>query len=364
MSIQARQKWDEKIKNELPIIRELLSTIGVTLDEIQPNLIGEKFLMKTDKFGLTGTYTPENAKVMIKASNHKNGIKELEADRKVSHIVDKLSFSNEKIKTAKEYFYGDLGGYRILVQEFLDQQKALIQLPLEDQYYISMRGFSVLESFYLTTKSHYTEVKKHFPILTAKDYLKTFSKYLKNIHNILNDPIVDEKLDQSYTLFRQNLKLVDKFSAYLVHEDFVPHNFRVYNNILYFIDHEALRFGNKYESWARYVNWMLVQYPPMEEKLVEHVRKLGTEDYLNLRMMRLLKCAQLINYYAETLAKTSGDTYDLNVRRFNLWIEVLVSLTNDRKLHPSFIEEYKQARDVLRTDDEKQRQKLLRITTS
>lgn len=362
MSIQARQKWDEKIKSELPIIRELLSTIGVTLDEIQPNLIGEKFLMKTDKFVLNGVYAPEKARVIVKISNHKAGIKELEADRHIAQVVDKLSFSTEKIKTAKEYFYGDLGGYRVMVQEFLDQPEALIKLKLEDQYYISMRGFSVLESFYLAAKSHYKEVKSHFPILTGKDYLKTFSKYLKSVHKILNDPSVDSKLDDAYSLFKKHLKLIDKYSTYLVHEDFVPHNFRIYNNILYFIDHEALRFGNKYESWARYVNWMLVQNPPMEEKLVQHVQKIGPEDYLNLRMMRLLKCAQLITYYAETLAKTSGDTYTLNLRRFNLWLEVLVALTNDRKLHSSFIEEYKQARDVLRTDDEKQRQKLLKIT--
>jgi hypothetical protein len=148
----------------------------------------------------------------------------------------------------------------------------------------------------------------------------------------------------------------------MVHEDFVPHNFRIKDNVLYFLDAEAVQFGNKYESWARFINFMIFHNSELEKKLTQYVKEKGSEEYLSFRLMRILKAVQLLNYYTENLSKTTGNENILTKKRLEFWIQIIDHLIMDREIHQSYIEGYKNARDSLRSDEEKERQKLSKIS--
>lgn len=363
MEIDAKKIWNDKINKELPIIKALLLDLGYELDEIQPNLMGEKFLMKIDKFVLSAVRIADGKKVIVKVSKDKNGIQEITADRDAMRNLKKMSFALDTIKIAEEYYFDKVSGYTVFIVEFLDQKESMMKLPLEEQFYVTLRAFDILENIYLATKEHKKEVAGKFTVLTAKDYLKKFLQYRDNINKILNDPEVDEKISTAKNMFKENMKAVERYENFFVHEDFVQQNFRFVDNILYFIDHEALQFGNLYETQARYLNFMLIYSPSLERKYMEYFKKKheAEEDkIISLKMMRMLKCTQLLDFYAKSLEKTDGKDYELSKARFSFWLDVLENLMNDTELHHSILTEMITTRDRLRSPEEIERQKMIK----
>lgn len=361
MQIDGKTLWEQKINKELPIIEALVLDLGYKLDAIQPNLMGEKFLMKVDKFILSATRIKDNKKVIIKISKDKAGIKEIKNDRAASQNLKNLSFAKDTIKVAEEIFFKKVGDYQVYIVEFLEQKDSLMKLPLEEQFYITLRAFDILENIYLSTKEHKKLVKDKFPILKAEDYLKRFLKYRDDINKILNDPEVNEKVSFAKNVFKQNLDIVKKFENFLVHEDFVQQNFRLQNGVLYFIDHEALQFGNLYETQARFLNFMMVHSPKLEKKYLEYFKQQNRPDKeLALRMMRLFKCTQLLDYYAKSLEKSRGNEYKLSKVRFDFYLDVLENLSNNTPVHDSLVTEYENTRNSLRSKEEVERQKLIK----
>lgn len=356
-----KKEWESKIATELPKVKGLLLELGYQLDEIQPNLMGEKFLMKIDKFILSAKRISDGQKVIVKISKDSNGIKEIEADRNASKNLEKLPFALDSIKIAEEYYFDKKSGYIIFIIEFLEQETSLMKLPLDEQFYITLRAFDVLENIYLATKEHKKYVKDKFAIYTGELYLQKFTEYRDTINSILNDPHVDSIISSAKNLFLDNLNSVKKFEDFFVHEDFVQQNFRIKKDMLYFIDHEALRFGNLFETQARYLNFMLVHSPLLEKKYIEHLKiNKDPERLTSLRMMRLLKCTQLLEYYAKSLQKTQGNEYAISKIRFDFWLSVLEHLMNDSVIHESIVNEFKDARNKLRSPEEIERQKLIK----
>ena len=72
--------------------------------------------------------------------------------------------------------------------------------------------------------------------------------------------------------------------------------------------------------------------------------------------MRIYRLGEIIWYYTDTLDKTSGDLHALEKKRIIFWSEVLRALLNDSPLEESVRKAYIQARDALRSAEEKQRQ--------
>ncbi len=362
MKFDAKKAWEQKMNVELPKVTKTLEELGYSLAEVQPNLIGEKFLMKTSKFVLIGVRTSDKKKVIIKITHEREGKKELKKEREATENLKNLTLVRDSIKIASELYYGVHNGYLILINEFLEQDEVFVRLPIEEQFFLSLRAFSILESFYIATHEHERHVKKRFPFLTARKYLRRFKGYKKSILKALNNPEVEETLDRAYKTFKKNLPIVEKFSTYMVHEDFVPHNFRIQDDMLYFIDHEAILFGNKHETWARFINFMTLHNPRLESKLLEYVAEKGKEEYTSLRMMQALKCTQLIEYYASSLEKCKGDVFELTKKRIFFWKTALEHILDDTQLHESIVKEFRGDRDSLRTQDEIERQRLLKNT--
>ena len=77
--------------------------------------------------------------------------------------------------------------------------------------------------------------------------------------------------------------VIERYSGFLTHNDFVPHNLRVSGKEVYLLDYSSMLFGNKYESWARFLNFMIHHNRPLELALANYVRtNRGEEEYLEL----------------------------------------------------------------------------------
>jgi len=126
---------------------------------------------------------------------------------------------------------------------------------------------------------------------------------------------------------------------------------------MYLLDWSSLEFGNKHESWARFLNFMTLYNPALETLLIEYVEhNRAPEERESLQLMRLYRLCELITYYANTLHKSEGDLLKLNQTRVQFWHDVLLVEITNQRVSPSLVTEYTNSRDQLRSQSEKERQ--------
>lgn len=348
--------------NELSTISALLKPLGFSLDELQPYISGERYLMAGGKLVLAGTEEKNGVKVIIKASRNKDGKKEIESEKKSRDLMRTLSFADKKILLPEERYFGTKGDYVFLIMRFIPQEKVFVAHTIEEQFFIAISAFETQESFHATTFEHLRAIKNVFPTLYSAEYLDNFNRLKDSILNTLPDESLRKELGKAGIFLKENTATIDRYSNYLTHTDFVPHNFRLAEHTLYMLDcvpnYATIHFGNKYEGWARFINYMTLHSPALERLLVDYIRRdRGEDQYLSLRLMRIYKIAFLLDYYARALAKTAGDLHELTKARLVYWTEMLAAVLRDEPLAPTVTAQYIATRNRLRTEEEKARQR-------
>jgi hypothetical protein len=105
---------------------------------------------------------------------------------------------------------------------------------------------------------------------------------------------------------------------------------------------------------------MMLYNPALEQALLQYVRdNRSEEEYLSLRLMRVYKLGFLLSFYAGQLGKASSDVEALAKERIAFWTKALVAVIEDEPLAPRVISDYQTTRDVLRSTEEKERQREL-----
>ncbi|MFI5260574.1 MAG: hypothetical protein ACHQU0_02150 [Candidatus Paceibacteria bacterium] len=348
--------------NELATISALLKPLGFSLAEQQPYVSGERYLMAGGKLVLAGTQDESGIKVIIKASREKDGKKEISSEKRSRDLMRSFSFANKKIMLPEELYYGVEGDYVFLIMRFIPQEKVFVAHTLEEQFFIALSAFEAQESFHATTYEHLRAVKEVFPVLSAAEYLKDFKRLEESALRAYPDEALRTALQRAERFLTENEVTIDRHASYLTHTDFVPHNFRIAEHTLFMLDcvpnYATIHFGNKYEGWARFINYMMLHNPELERLLVAYVKDTrGEDEYLSLRLMRAYKIAFLIEYYVRSLAKTSGDLHTLTLARIAYWREALVAILEDRPLAEEITRAYVTTRDSLRSEEEKKRQR-------
>ena len=354
LAMEARQT-----ELELKQISEILKP-GYDLDKEQPHISGERFLMTRDKLVLVGKSKKDNLRVIIKASRFKKGRDEIMQERTARIILSTLLFSKDVILFPKEILlWTDIStNYLVFITEFIEQDRVFVSYPVEEQFFTILRAFEVQEAFHATTFEHKKSVKNMFSIFTAKKYLDSFNDFIQIIQKNYPNENSNDILSEALKILEENRPLIDEYSNHLTHTDFVPHNFRTNGRKIYMLDCSSIHFGNKYEGWARFLNYMVIHNPELEQFLNEYVLKnRGTNDYLNLRLMRVYKIGYLLKYYAESLEKTTGNLNTLTLKRINFWHEVLKAVLSDTQLSKEILQDYIENRDDLRSEEEKKRQR-------
>lgn len=365
MSENAQLLWKKYCEQELAIIKPMLVSLGFTLETEQPQIRGERFLIQavTTKSGqkliLFARRTNDNKRVVIKITRDKNGKKELVHEQKCRAALQNIVFAYQIFLSPKEILFINKNGYTISIQEYVEQKSPFLERPLEEQFSIALKAFKTQEGAHATTYGHLRSIAKTFGKINASQYLEFYQSFQKNI---ARHPFTNEHaralLQRGYEMLASQKEIIEQYCNFLTHTDFVPHNFRIIDNNIYLLDHSSIRFGNKYEGWARFLNFMTLYNRPLEKALVQYIKDNRTqEESLSLKLMRIYKLGELIWYHTKKLDKASENFHTLTEKRVIFWASVLEAILSGVSVPQETVDKYKHERDALRSPDELERQK-------
>lgn len=353
-----KKEWNKYLEREFYEVAPILSRLGFLLDKNQIHTVGERFLMSGKKLVLIGTRISDGKKVIIKVSSDSNGKNELFHEHLCRETIKKIDFAYKSILLPKEILFAKEKKFFIIVSEFIEESKAFLLHPVTEQFFLSIGVFKMFESVHATAYSHSKIIRSAWKSWGAREYLGAFSDFSKNIISV--EPKLNDVMLRAEKFLTDNAKNIEQYSDFLTHSDFVPHNFRVVENNIYLLDHTSLLFGNKYESMARFLNYLCLYNLKLERWIMEYIRKnRGENEYLSLRLMRVYKIGFLLQFYTGSLAQTEGNLHLLAKDRILFWKNALDCIMEDKPITEEMVFEYKKKRDALRSEEEKRRQKEL-----
>jgi len=363
---EEKQAWGSYREQELARATALLEKLGYTLDDMQVHTGGERYLMAGArdvggggrKLVLTGRRVEDGKRVVIKVSSDLAGMKEIERERTSRIVLHTLNFAYYAFSSPEELLYEKKDGHIIFITSYIEEERTFIEHELEEQFFLALHAFETQEGVHATTSAHAQTVKETFGIVGAADYLSLFEKFRVNaIASDLDNSELKEVFERASKFLQENRTVIERYSGFLTHSDFSPQNLRVNNRTLYLLDYASIYFGNKYESWARFINFMTQHNPALEKMLVDYVRQnRGEEEYLSLRLMRTYKLGFLLQFWTDSLAKTEGDLHELVRLRVSFWTETLRAVLDDVPVSPELVHSYFLKQDLLRSEEEKARQ--------
>ncbi len=361
--LDANEAWNTYVQQELALAAPLLSAHGLVLESEQPHLHGERYLMQAvtttsgKKLILLGK-TPEGQKVVIKVTSDPLGKQELARERACAALLQQIHFAYQVFSSLNELLYVEENGCLVSVHEFIEQEMQFLDRALPQQFSLALRAFKAQESAHATTFEHHRRIQKTFGSKNSEEYLRSFVEFQTKIcDSTENSQTLPGLLEQGAQALAQGAETIEQYCDFLTHTDFVPHNIRIRQDTIFLLDHSSLRFGNKYEGWARFLNFMTLYNPALEKALVGYVRDNRTpEELLSLKLMRIYRLAEIIWYYTQSLARSSGTLHTLNTKRIEFWTHALEATLQDHELSESIRSAYMHDRDILRSDDEKKRQ--------
>ena len=339
-------------------IKTTLVSLGITLDDDQLHIGGERAVMSTHKLVLTGT--KGGKRVVIKVSLDAQGAADIKTEADIRNALEELRFANGSLIFPPEDLFTELpDGTVINVTEFIEQEKVFVEHTLREQFFMALRWFEAQESFHATTHEHVKSLRGTFAVWTSDNYMNDVGSIRQAL---ATQSTIDTRAENVSLLLvgliEKNKALIDRYSGFLNHTDLVPHNFRINNGTLYALDQVSIWFGNKYEGLARFINYMVIHNPELARMLTTYVAEhRSAEDAEMLRIMRCYKAGVLLRYYAQAITASDGALRELSVVRLRFWVDVLDALLKNAPISEELIASYKETRDALRTDDEKKRQR-------
>lgn len=355
-----QQSWEEYRAQELARLSPLLAALNIEILPQQPHIGGERHLIgplgSGRKLVLIGR-AADGRRVLVKASSDPKGVAEMEHERLCRSVLERIRFAYRAFLSPKEILFTKKGGFAIAVSEFIEQERPFLERPSEEQFALALGAFKAQEGAHAATYAHARAIRSTFGEMRAADYLRHLTRYAQETHALAHDAELDALLARAVEYAGKQQEILEQYCGFLTHWDFVPQNIRVSGGKLFLLDHSSLRFGNKYEGWARFVNFMELYNPPLAEALVQYVADNRTqEESVSLKLMRVYRLAELLRYYAGWLPRAQGDLNRLAQVRIAFWSEVMRCVLDDRKVPSEIIDAYKKTRDALRSEEEKLRQ--------
>ena len=340
----------------LPVqLLALLKKHELTLDDSQPHIGGERALLSPGKLVLMAK-TTTNQPVVVKYSITPAGAKEISQEAKIRRLFEELPFSEQRFLLPRILLHETSHSNNFLVSEFISQTQVLQDYSLEQQFFMSIQSLENQETFHTTTNEHSTYIRDHFEALTTKTYLQSLNDMIAAI--IQQRPTLAPLLTAVQNSFYEHKSIINTFGSYLVHTDFVPHNFRITNNQFYLLDYVSFRIANKYESWARYINFMELHQPVLARLLVSYLQEDRNEhEFTAFWLLRLYRLVFLLNYYCSIFEKTDDDLHVLTEARIVFFCYLLKNIYNKTSIPEELVTNYTKTRDGLRTETEKERQR-------
>lgn len=361
MTNSYKENWQKFIEEDFKKVSSVLDELGFILEEKQAHIKGERYITGEKKMVLIARRKTDDKRVVIKISKDGSMIEEISKEWQARKILEKIDFAYHVFLSPEIILFTSRDSYTILVTEFIEQASTYLDRSLQEQFFLALKAFEAQEAVQVTTYEHANVISQTFGKWTAQDYVAKLEEKIDKIKNINSANIdLDKDLQAAKEFLSANIDIVDLYSNFLTHWDFVPHNFRVAKGEIYLLDHSSLRFGNKYEGWARFINFMTLHNSDLEKLLLEYIKNNRDQrEYTALRAMRIFRLVELIAYYVLNLDNAEGDLKILNKKRIDLWTYVLTQVLEDKEIDKSFIKDYKELRSKLRSPEEIERQRAL-----
>lgn len=352
-------KRNGSTEDKLSYIESTLTKNGFTLDETQPHISGERSHMSQNKFVLLGCSNKTNKRVVIKCGNTKDVREEIKIEKEIRDKLEELGDVDSNISMPKECYFKKIGSWLFFIIEFIPQEKVFVAHSLKEQFYTILPILEGYEAFHLTTYKHIRKIHNVCTKYTETEYSDDVQNFIKDINNSEINQELKNKLREIETYWNDHKNIINKLGNNLIHTDFVPHNFRIHNKKIYALDFSAVRFGNKYETWARFLNYMTIHNPDLVEKLTSYLHIYGNiNDIESLKMMRLYKILFILRHYARTvLSYAENNEKKLTHIRIAFWFNVLMHTLQNELLPSEKHLAYISKRDSLRSLEEKERQR-------
>lgn len=360
MEKTAKQIWEDFTIAEQAAIQPFLRQYNIILDKEQPHISGERFLMSGQKVVLVGRDTKKDERLIIKTSASKKGLAELQEERAARETLANLPFAYQPLLSPKELWCEQKNRRLITAIEFIPQETPFLSLTLTEQFDLIVSAFDMLAGVHAATPAHTKMIKKAFGVWRSQEYFASIRNFAQSLtEHELPKHILD-------TIKRAQVELVsrksdlERYCDFLTHDDFALHNFRFKEGKVYLIDQSSLRFGNKHESWARFMNYMLIYGEDLEAALRKYLEdNAAPEETISLRLMRIYKAVELLTYHQKAVVTTEDDVRKLSERRVELWHYVLNQLIDEKPIASEELAAYRRDRDAMRSPEEVKRQKAL-----
>jgi len=359
MTAFTQQSWKQFCEQELAAVTPFLAGEGYALDPEQPHIRGERYVFSGPKLVLFGTRVEDKLRVVIKITRDSEQVRELEMERTRRELFKEIDFAYRTFAVPPLVVFGKHGAYTFMITEFIPQEKRFLDRSLPEQFFLALTAFEAQEGSHAATYEHLKRIKNTFEVMSAEGYANRARSYRKDVvQRIPEHTAAHEALARAGAALLRENELVERYCGFLTHWDFVPHNIRIHKGEIYLLDHTSIRFGNKYEGWARFLNFMALYHPELEEALLAYVRdNRRAEEVEVLRLMRLYRLSELIHMYAGILGRAEGDLVRLTNARIGFWTALLEAQLNAKPVYAGVVEVYKNTRDSLRDEDELKRQK-------
>jgi hypothetical protein len=286
-------------------------------------------------------------------------MREIQTEHNARHLITNLDFAYHVFSAPEELLYKKTAGFAISISAYIEQESAFLSRPKEGQFMLALRSFKTQEGVHATTYAHAKKIRSTLGMTNAAEYLAGFAAFAKDALAV-NDKALAEALGRASQFLEENKVTIEQYCGFLTHSDFIPHNLRIADSQIYLLDYASIHFGSKHESWARFLNFMMLYNPELEQLLLQYVKdNRSEEEYLSLRLMRAYKLGFLLSFYAGQLDKASGNLKLLAEERIVFWTKALEAIIADRKISQDVLQAYKESRDRLRSEEEKERQKEL-----
>ena len=351
--------WNDYRTKEEARLAPVLASLGYTLDDVQPHTGGERPYMLpvgSRKLVLFGR-TQDGTHIVIKASSEPHAKEEIRHERMCRSVLERIHFAYLTFHAPQEIFWQENRGLAVYITEYIAQDRTFLERPVEEQFSLALDAFKAQESAHATTHSHIALIRSTFGEIDADQYLMRARSYVSDIQELAPAEACDAPLTESLSRLERERDTIEQYCSFLTHWDFTPQNIRIRGGQLYLLDHSSLRFGNKYEGWARFINFMELYHPTLAHALTQYVRdNRAPEESAALQSMRVYRLLELIRHYAVWLPRTDGNLNALARERIRFWGAVLRCVLENTPVPTSVVAAYTAKRDALRSNEEKQRQ--------
>lgn len=355
-------QWVAYRDAELARVGPVLLEHGYLLDKEQQHIGGERFLQQAvttasgRKLILLGIRKSDGLRVVIKATSDPAGIHELKHESDCRTRLERINFAYDTFDFPEVIEEFQKNGLFFTVIEYIEQESTFLERTLREQFGYALRAFKAQESARATTHGHLRKIRGVFETYTSARYVESFDSSLSGIERYEDRALATFFRALRDTLAREHGR-IEQYCGFLTHTDFVPHNFRIRDNTIYLLDQSSFRFGNKYEGWARFLNFMTLYHPELEAALVQYVRdNRAPEELEALMLMRLYRLGEIVSYYVQWTRQSEGNLLTLSQARVRFWSDVARAVWSGAALPDEVRDTYIITRDQLRSEDEKKRQ--------